>query len=125
MNPDDLKFSKSHEWVKLEGNVAIIGISDYAQHELNDIVFVELPEIGKQISAGGEFGVLESVKTASDLYSPVSGEVLEVNSELENSPDLVNKEPYGKGWIVKLQLSNPSELDSLLNHTDYQNLLKG
>jgi glycine cleavage system H protein len=125
MNPDDMKFSKSHEWVKVEGEIAIVGISDFAQHELNDIVFVELPEIGKQVAAGKEFGVLESVKTASDLYSPVSGEVIEVNKELENSPDLVNKEPYGNGWIMKLKISNPSEIESLLSHSDYQNLIKG
>ncbi len=121
MNPESCKFAKTHEWAFIEGNIATIGISDFAQKELNDIVFVELPEVGKVVEMGKELGVLESVKTASDIYSPLSGKVIEVNSELENHPEWVNQEPHGNGWIAKIQLSAPEEIDSLLSYQDYLN----
>ena len=122
MNPENLKYTKSHEWVKLEGEIATIGITDYAQHELTDIVFVDLPAVGKKIDKGGEFGVVESVKTASDIYSPVSGEVTEINKQLENKPELVNQDPFGKGWMIKIKCSNPKEADALLDAKTYSQL---
>ena len=124
MNPENLKYTKSHEWVKLDGDIATIGITDFAQNELTDIVFVDLPAVGKKIEKGGEFGVVESVKTASDLYSPISGEVTEINKDLENKPELVNQEPFGKGWMVKLKCSNPKEVDALLDSKTYTELTK-
>src|SRR5579862_5136646 len=114
MNPENLKYTKSHEWVKLEGDIATIGITDFAQHELTDIVYVDLPPTGKQLTAGKEFGVVESVKTASDLYSPISGTVIEVNNQLETKPDWVNTDPFGNGWMIKIKYSNTKELDSML-----------
>ncbi len=124
MNPENLKYAKSHEWVKLDGDIATIGISDFAQHELTDIVYVDLPPIGKQLNTGKEFGVVESVKTASDLYSPVSGTVTEVNNQLETKPDLVNQDPFGNGWMIKVKCSNTKELDSLLDAKAYTKLTK-
>jgi glycine cleavage system H protein len=120
--PEELKYSKDHEWTKVEGNTATIGITDFAQDQLGDIVFVELPPIGKEIKAGDEFGVVESVKSVSSLYAPVSGTVKEINSELDNAPQLVNESPYEKAWMLKVELSNPSELDTMLSATDYKNL---
>lgn len=114
------KFAASHEWISLEGEgVVCIGISDHAQEALGDLVFVELPEVGATFSQGDEFGVVESVKAASDIYAPVSGEVIEVNAELEDAPELLNSEPYTDGWILKLKLSDPSELDELMSEADY------
>lgn len=124
MNPENLKYTKSHEWVKLDGDIATLGITDFAQHELTDIVYVDLPPTGKQLAAGKEFGVVESVKTASDLYSPISGTITEVNNQLETKPDLVNTDPFGKGWMVKLKYSNIKELDSLLDSKTYTELTK-
>src|ERR1700751_3536748 len=118
--PSDLKYAQSHEWVRVAGDTATIGISDHAQHELTDVVFVELPEVGKRVKAGEACAVVESVKTASDIYSPVSGEVLEVNKAVVDNPALVNSEPYGSGWFFKVKLSNPSELDGLLGPAQYQ-----
>ena len=118
--PADLKYAKTHEWVRPAGNFATIGITDHAQHELTDIVFVELPVTGRQIKAGEACAVVESVKTASDVYSLVSGEVVEINDEVVKDPSLVNGEPYGKGWFFKLKLSQPSELNQLLPPADYQ-----
>ena len=119
--PSDRKYAKSHEWAKDEGNSIItIGISEHAQDALGDIVFVELPEVGQNLSAGAEFGVVESVKAASDLYSPVSGEVTEVNSALEDSPETINESPYEDGWIIKVKASDTSELDALQNADDYK-----
>jgi len=116
---DDLKYSKEHEWVKIAGNKAYIGITDYAQNALGDIVFVELPEVGTEISAGDTFGVVESVKAASDIYCPVSGTITKVNEELVDSPEIINEDPYG-AWIIEIELSDPSELDELMDDKEYE-----
>jgi glycine cleavage system H protein len=117
--PADLKFAKSHEWVRLEGDTATIGITDHAQHELTDVVFVELPAAGRKVAAGEACAVVESVKTASDIYSPLSGEVVAVNPQLAQHPELVNSEPYKGGWFFKLKLTQPAEADRLLNAESY------
>jgi glycine cleavage system H protein len=117
--PPDLKYAKSHEWVRVEGDTATVGITDHAQHELTDIVFVELPPVGRKLNAGDACAVVESVKTASDLYSPVSGEITAVNPAVVNDPALVNREPFGGGWFFKLKLANPAELDALLTPAQY------
>jgi glycine cleavage system H protein len=119
--PTNLKYAKSHEWVRWENNVAVVGITDHAQHELTDIVYVELPEPGRQVEAGKECAVVESVKAASDIYAPVSGEVIAVNEELANAPELVNQDPYGKGWMFKVKMSDAGELADLLGPDDYAN----
>ncbi len=123
--PSGLKYAKSHEWVRVSGDVATVGITDHAQHELTDIVFVELPESGKQIKAGDDCAVVESVKTASDIYSPVSGEVTEVNRAVVDDPALVNSDPYGDGWFYKIKLSNPAELSGLMSPEQYRAQIKG
>ncbi len=112
--PNELKYSKEHEWVKVEGNVATIGITEYAQSELGDIVFVELPETDDEINEGDTFGSVESVKTVSELYAPISGKVVEVNEELEDSPEFVNESPYEKAWMVKVEISDESQIEALL-----------
>ena len=117
--PADLKYAKSHEWVRLDGNVATIGITDHAQHELTDVVFVELPAKGRELKAGEACAVVESVKTASDVYAPVSGKVVEINSAVVDDPALVNSEPYGQGWFYRVEWSNPSELAGLLAAPEY------
>jgi glycine cleavage system H protein len=117
--PSDLKYAKSHEWVRVSGDTATIGITDHAQHELTDIVFVELPPVGRKLKAGDACAVVESVKTASDLYSPVSGEVTAINAAVVDDPALVNREPFGGAWFFKLKLANPAELDSLLTPAQY------
>lgn len=117
--PDGLLYTKEHEWVRIENGKAKIGITDYAQHELGDIVFVELPEVGSEVVAMEPFGVVESVKTVSDLYSPVSGKVTEVNSELEATPEVVNTSPYDKGWMVEVAMSDKNELKELLSADEY------
>ncbi len=121
----DLKYSKEHEWVRVEGDVAVVGISDYAQAQLGDVVFVELPEIGKQVAKDGEAAVVESVKAASEVYAPVSGEVVEVNETLGDDPELVNGSPTGDGWFFKLRLDDPSELDGLMDEAAYLEFVKG
>ena len=113
--PSDLKYTKSHEWVRVSGDTATVGITDHAQHELTDIVFVELPEVGRKVKSGEACAVVESVKTASDIYSPVSGEILETNKAVVDNPALVNTEPYAGGWFFKIKLSNPAELNALLS----------
>ncbi|HEV2320494.1 MAG TPA: glycine cleavage system protein GcvH [Verrucomicrobiae bacterium] len=123
--PSDLKYTKSHEWVRLSGDTATIGISDHAQHELTDIVFVELPEPGRQVRTGEACAVVESVKTASDIYAPVSGEVLEANKSVEDEPALANTDPYGKGWFFKIKLSNADEVKSLLSPGQYKAQIGG
>ncbi len=123
--PSDLKYAKSHEWVRVSGDVATVGITDHAQHELTDIVFVELPESGRKIKAGDDCAVVESVKTASDIYSPVSGEVTEVNRAVVDDPALVNSDPYGDGWFYKIKLSNPAELNGLMSPEQYGAQIKG
>jgi glycine cleavage system H protein len=117
--PADLRYAKSHEWLRLEGDTGTVGITDHAQHELTDVVFVELPAVGRKVKAAEACAVVESVKTASDIYSPVSGEVLEVNKALGDKPDLVNSDPYGAGWFFKLKLSAPAEAVTLLSPADY------
>ncbi len=123
--PSDLKYAKSHEWVRVSGDLATVGITDHAQHELTDIVFVELPESGRKIKAGDDCAVVESVKTASDIYSPVSGEVTEVNRAVVDDPALVNSDPYGDGWFYKIKLSNPAELSGLMSPEQYGAQIKG
>jgi glycine cleavage system H protein len=124
-NPTDRLYSRDHEWVKDNGDgAAIIGITDYAQEMLTDIVFVELPEIGKKVAKGEPVAVVESVKSVSDVYSPVGGEVTAVNKKLEDTPELINSDAYGEGWIVKMRLSDASELKTLLNATDYEKIIK-
>jgi glycine cleavage system H protein len=122
--PDDLKYAKTHEWVKVAGPEVIIGITDYAQSELSDVVYVELPQPGKLVKTGEPFGTIEAVKAVSDLYAPVSGEITAVNTELKTAPDAVNKDPYGKGWMIKMKLSDPKELDSLLSAADYNQTIE-
>jgi len=118
--PSDLKYAKSHEWVRLSGTVATVGISDYAQHELTDVVFVELPAPGRRVKAGEACAVVESVKTASDIYSPLTGEIAEVNHAVVDNPALVNSAPYAGGWLCKIKLARPEELDALLNAEQYR-----
>jgi glycine cleavage system H protein len=118
--PSDIKYSKDHEWIRVEGDTGIVGISDFAQSELGDIVFVEIDTVGETLAKDAVFGTVEAVKTVSDLFMPVSGEVLEVNSKLESSPELVNQDPYGEGWIIKIRLTNPEELNTLMDSTSYK-----
>lgn len=117
--PAGLKYSREHEWIKVEGNTGIVGITDFAQDQLGDVVFVELPEVGRVLKQHEQFGVVESVKTVSDLYSPVSGKVIEINGDLEASPELVNQDPYGAAWMIKIELANPADLDQLLDAEAY------
>jgi glycine cleavage system H protein len=121
--PQELKYSKEHEWVRVEGNKAYVGITHFAQSELGDIVFVELPEVGDTVEADEPFGSVESVKTVSELYAPVSGKVLEVNASLADSPELVNESPYEKAWMIVVEISNPAELDDLLDAAGYEKLI--
>lgn len=121
--PDNLRYTKDHEWIRIEGDEATIGITDFAQHELGDIVYVEVETIGQQLHAGDIFGTVEAVKTVSDLYLPVSGSITELNPKLNTNPELVNNDPYGEGWMVKMKLSNASNVDSLMNAAAYQQLV--
>jgi glycine cleavage system H protein len=123
--PDDRRYSREHEWVRVEGPIAVIGITSFAADELGDIVYVELPEVGAALSQFATFGVVESVKAVSDLFAPVSGAVVEVNAELRGSPELLNTDPFGAGWIAKLTLSDPSELEKLLDAGAYAELTAG
>ena len=118
-----MKYSNDHEWVRVEGDVAVIGITDYAQSELGDIVFVDVPTVGETIEANEVFGSIEAVKTVSDAFSPVSGEVIEFNEAVEADSSLVNKDPYGEGWLVKIKMSNPAEVDGLLDAAGYEALI--
>lgn len=117
--PQDLKYTQEHEWIRIDGKKAVIGISGFAQEQLGDIVFVELPEVGSQVEQGSPFGVVESVKTVSDLYAPVNGKVTAVNKGLETNPERVNSEPYGEGWIVEIELSDEKDIESLLDADAY------
>ena len=123
MNPRDRRYSTEHEWAKLEGNKALIGISDFAQQQLGDVVFVELPPVGSEVRQFSPFGVVESVKAASDLFSPLTGRVVRVNQQLTESPELVNKDPYGQGWMVEIEVSDPSEAEKLMTAEDYDKTL--
>jgi glycine cleavage system H protein len=120
--PADLKYSKEHEWARVDGDAVTIGITDFAQNQLGDVVYVELPKVGSQVKPMTPFGVVESVKTASDLFSPVSGEVIEVNPALADRPELVNVSPYSDAWMIKVRMSNPTDLEQLLSATDYEKL---
>ncbi|MDY4551528.1 MAG: glycine cleavage system protein GcvH [Parabacteroides sp.] len=121
--PEDLKYTKDHEWIRVEGDVAYVGITDYAQSELGEIVYVDITTEGETVAKEEVFGTIEAVKTVSDLFMPASGEVLEVNAELEDAPELVNQEPYGKGWLIKVSVADATELDSLLSAEEYQQLI--
>jgi glycine cleavage system H protein len=123
--PENLKYTKDHEWVSIEGDIATIGITDFAQSELGDVVFVELETEGDTLEAEATFGTIEAVKTVSDLYMPISGEVIEVNSGLEDSPESANTDPYGSGWMIKVKMSDPSEADGLLDVSAYRDLVGG
>jgi glycine cleavage system H protein len=124
MTPEDSRYAKSHEYVHSEGDVGTIGITDYAQKELGDVVFVELPQVGSQLEAGDELGSIESVKAVSELFSPVTGEVVEVNEKLAEKPELVNTDPYGDGWMVRIRMSDQTELDELMSSDDYEDYVK-
>ena len=123
--PEDLHYSKDHEWVRVEGDAAVVGITDHAQHALGDVVYVELPKVGEPFTAEEVFGTVESVKAVSELYTPVSGEVIEVNEALQEGPESVNTDPYGDGWMMKIKMKNPGEVDSLLTAAEYEDFTKG
>lgn len=123
--PSDLRYAKSHEWARVTGDTVTVGITDHAQHELTDVVFVELPQVGRTVKAGESCAVVESVKTASDIYSPVSGEIAEVNTATSDNPALVNTDPYGQGWLFKLRKANAGEFDELLTPDQYQQQIGG
>ena len=122
-NPDNLFYTKEHEWVNLKENKAVIGITDYAQGQLGDVIFIEFPKVGQEVNAGDVFGEVEAVKTVSELYAPLSGTIIELNEELENSPDLVTNDPYGDGWIIKISPNKPDERDELMNFLSYEELI--
>ena len=121
--PDDLKYTKDHEWVRAEGDTATVGITDYAQGELGDIIFVEFPAVGDTVTRADVFGTVEAVKTVADLFTPLSGEIVAVNTDLEDAPEKVNEDPYGEGWLVKIRLSNPGEITQLIDAAAYGELI--
>jgi glycine cleavage system H protein len=122
--PSELRYTKDHEWIKLEsGNIALVGITDFAQSELGDIVFVDIETVGQTLKANDIFGTVEAVKTVSDLFLPVAGKVLEVNPAIDNNPELLNSDPYGEGWLVRIEVSEPTEIDTLLDSAAYQNII--
>ena len=121
--PEELKYTEEHEWVKIENNIAMVGITDFAQGELGDIVYLEIDSLDSQIDSNDVFGTIEAVKTVSDLFMPVSGKVIEVNPSLEDKPEIVNEDPYGEGWIIKILITDESQIDSLLGPSDYKNLI--
>ena len=121
--PEELRYTEEHEWVKLDGNVATVGITDFAQSELGDIVYLEIDSLDTEINSNEVFGTVEAVKTVSDLFMPVNGKVVDVNSSLEDNPEAVNDDPYGEGWIIKIEVSNPSDIDALMNSKEYKNLI--
>lgn len=122
--PEDLHYSKDHEWVRVDGDIAIVGITDYAQNSLGDVVYVELPKKGEEFATNESFGSVESVKAVSEVFTPVSGTVVEVNEQLNDTPEKVNSDPYGEGWMVRLRMSSPSEVDSLLTAAEYEDFTK-
>lgn len=122
-NPTGLKYSKEHEWVKVKDDIGIIGVTNFAQEQLTDIVFVELPEKGKKVEAGKQMAVIESVKSVSDVFSPIDGEVIDVNEKLKESPEIINKDPYGEGWMVKVRIENKDELNELMSAEDYDKFI--
>lgn len=125
MYPEDYHYTKDHEWIKLKGEKATVGITDFAQKQLGDVVYVELPQVGTQLEFHQSIGVIESVKAVSDVYSPVSGEVIELNEKLNESPELVNQDPHGKGWIIKLKIRDESELQKLMSASEYEKYIEG
>lgn len=120
--PESLRYTKDHEWIRLEGETAVIGITDFAQHELGDIVYVEIETVGQELNAGDVFGTVEAVKTVSDLFLPVSGSIAEINPKLNANPELVNTDPYGEGWMVKMKVNNPADVNALMDAAAYQSL---
>ena len=122
--PESIKYTEDHEWARLEGDVITIGITDFAQSELGDIIFVEFPELNDEVSQKDTIGTLEAVKTVADIFSPISGSIIELNQELESNPELINESPYEKGWILKIKMNNPKDFDDLLSNTDYKKLIK-
>jgi glycine cleavage system H protein len=123
--PENLKYTKDHEWLKVEGNEALVGITDYAQHELGDIVYIEVETVGEILGKGEAFGTIEAVKTVSDMFMPVSGEVLAYNEELTTKPETLNKDPYGEGWVIKIRINNPDEVGTLLDAASYSKQIQG
>jgi glycine cleavage system H protein len=123
--PEDLHYSKDHEWVRVEGEVAVVGITDYAQNSLGDVVYVELPKAGEQFAANEPFGSVESVKAVSEVFSPLTGEVASLNESLNDEPEKVNQDPYGEGWMIRMKMTNPGEVDSLLTAAEYEDFTKG
>ena len=121
--PGELHYTKDHEWIKLDGDLALVGITEFAQRELGDIVYVEVETVGKHLEAGAVFGTVEAVKTVSDLFLPLSGTISELNAKLANAPELVNNDPYGDGWMIKMKLDNPSDISTLLSANDYQKMV--
>ena len=122
--PEELRYTKEHEWISVEGDLVVIGVTDYAQNALTDVVWVELPELGAVVGSMDSFASVESVKSVSEIYAPISGEVIEINGTLEDAPELINEDPYGKGWICKMSISDNSELASLLDGTTYRGLIE-
>ncbi len=122
--PTDLKYTKEHEWIKIDGNLAVVGITDYAQGELGDIVFVELPSIGDEFKAGASFGTIEAVKAVSEIFAPLSGKVAEINELLEDDPMVINSDPYNNGWMIKIEFTDPAEVESLISSDEYLELIK-
>ncbi|TSA27199.1 MAG: glycine cleavage system protein GcvH [Bacteroidetes bacterium] len=122
--PDDLKYTKDHEWLKIDGETAFVGITDFAQHELGDIVFLEVETVGEILNQGEAFGTIEAVKTVSDMFMPVGGEVLEFNEDLSSKPEIINQDPYDQGWVIRIRVSNPSELNELLSPAQYKELIQ-
>ena len=123
MNPKNLKYHKEHDWARIEGDVAVLGVTDYAQESLGDIVYIELPEVGAEVTAGASYAEIESVKAVSDVYAPVSGTVLEANEEVVDAPELINESAYEDGWLIKIKLSDPSEADDLMTAEEYEEML--
>tara|TARA_Y100000768_G_scaffold346909_1_gene294799 strand:- start:306 stop:686 length:381 start_codon:yes stop_codon:yes gene_type:complete len=121
--PQELKYTEEHEWVRLEGNIATVGITDFAQSELGDIVYIEVDKLDSEINSNDVFGTVEAVKTVSDLFMPVTGKVIEVNSLLEDTPEVVNDDPYGQGWIIKIEVTNPPDVETLMSFDNYRNLI--
>ena len=125
MCPANLKYTKEHEWLRVENDVAVIGITDYAQEQLGDVVYVELPEVGSQVTQFEACGTIESVKTVSDVYAPISGEIVKINEALDETPELINNEPYGAGWIIEIKLEDSKEIENLLSAESYETLIQG
>lgn len=125
MNPSDLKYTKEHEWIRVSGKRAIVGITDHAQKELGDVVFVDLPELGLEIVKGDDFAVVESVKAVSDVYAPISGTVVEINENLQDNPELLNQDPYNDAWIAVIEMRDPKELDTLMTNLEYETMVEG